>query len=60
MIDTAGEKLGQINGLSVLQLGDFAFGHPSRITASVRLGGGKVIDIEREVELGGPIHSKGG
>jgi len=59
LIDTAGEKLGQINALSVLQLGDFAFGHPSRITARVRLGAGKVMDIEREVELGGPIHSKG-
>jgi predicted ATP-dependent protease len=59
LIDTAGEKLGQINGLSVLQLGEFAFGHPSRITARVRLGAGKVVDIEREVELGGPIHSKG-
>jgi len=59
LIDTAGEKVGQVNGLSVLQLGNFAFGHPSRITARVRLGGGKVIDIEREVELGGPIHSKG-
>lgn len=59
LIDTAGEKVGQINGLSVLQLGNFSFGHPSRITARVRLGSGKVIDIEREVELGGPIHSKG-
>ena len=59
LIDTAGEKVGQVNGLSVLQLGNFSFGHPSRITARVRLGSGKVIDIEREVELGGPIHSKG-
>jgi lon-related putative ATP-dependent protease len=59
LIDTAGEKVGQINGLSVLQLGSFAFGQPSRITARVRLGRGQVVDIEREVELGGPIHSKG-
>jgi predicted ATP-dependent protease len=43
----------------VLQLGQFSFGHPSRISARVRLGRGEVIDIEREVELGGPIHSKG-
>lgn len=59
LIDTEGEKSGQINGLSVLQLGDFMFGNPSRITASVRMGPPKVVDIEREVELGGPLHSKG-
>jgi lon-related putative ATP-dependent protease len=59
LIDTDGEKVGQVNGLSVLMLGNFSFGQPSRITARVRMGGGKVIDIEREVELGGPIHSKG-
>ena len=59
LIDTAGEKVGQVNGLSVVQLGQFAFGTPSRITARVRLGKGEVVDIEREVELGGPIHSKG-
>jgi lon-related putative ATP-dependent protease len=59
LIDTAGAKSGQVNGLSVLQLGQFAFGHPSRITARVRLGRGEIVDIEREVELGGPIHSKG-
>ncbi len=59
LLDTEGAIVGQVNGLSVLQLGHFAFGRPSRITASVRLGAGKVIDIEREVELGGPIHSKG-
>jgi lon-related putative ATP-dependent protease len=59
LIDTAGERIGQINGLSVLQLGQFAFGQPTRITATTRLGEGKVIDIERETELGGPIHSKG-
>ncbi len=59
LIDTEGAKIGQVNGLSVLQLGGFAFGRPTRITARVRVGAGKVIDIEREVELGGAIHSKG-
>ena len=59
LVDTQGERVGQVNGLSVIQLADFAFGHPSRITARIRLGRGEVIDIEREVELSGPIHSKG-
>ena len=59
LIDTRGEQVGQINGLSVLQLADFAFGRPSRITARVWMGKGDVVDIEREVELSGPIHSKG-
>ena len=59
LIDTQGERIGQVNGISVIDLGQFAFGHPSRITARVRLGKGEVIDIEREVELSGPIHSKG-
>ncbi|MDD1620543.1 MAG: AAA family ATPase [Methylococcaceae bacterium] len=59
MIDTEGKVTGQVNGLSVLQLGEFAFGQPSRITATTRLGTGKVVDIERETELGGAIHSKG-
>jgi lon-related putative ATP-dependent protease len=59
LIDTDGTEIGQINGLSVLQLGGFAFGRPSRITARVRMGRGEVTDIEREVEMGGPIHSKG-
>ena len=59
LIDTAGSRAGQVNGLAVLQLGDFAFGTPRRITARVRLGSGGVVDIERETELGGPIHSKG-
>jgi len=58
-VDTAGEKTGQINGLSVLMLGNYAFGRPSRITARVRMGKGEVVDIERQVELGGPLHSKG-
>ena len=59
LIDTAGAKVGQINGLSVMSLGGYAFGKPSRITARVRMGTGQVIDIEREVALGGPLHSKG-
>ena len=59
LIDTSGKKTGQVNGLSVIQLGDFAFGSPSRITARVRVGKGEVINIEREVKLSGPIHSKG-
>jgi len=59
LIDTAGAAVGQVNGLSVFDLGDFAFGEPVRITATTRLGEGQVIDIQREVELGGAIHSKG-
>lgn len=59
MISTSGEQVAQVNGLSVIQLGDFRFGRPSRITATARPGHGQVIDIEREVKLGGPIHSKG-
>jgi len=59
LIDTAGERVGQVNGLAVTELAGRAFGMPHRITARVRLGGGKVVDIERESELGGPIHSKG-
>ncbi len=59
LVDTTGSAVGQVNGLAVLQIGDFPFGRPSRITARVRLGKGEVIDIEREVELSGPLHSKG-
>jgi lon-related putative ATP-dependent protease len=59
LIDTGGERVGQVNGLAVTELGGRAFGVPHRITARIRLGGGKVLDIERESELGGPIHSKG-
>lgn len=59
LIDTDGAKVGQINGLSVFEIGDFAFAEPTRITATTRLGEGHVIDIQREVALGGPIHSKG-
>src|SRR5579862_3082498 len=58
-IETDGEAVGQVNGLSVISLGSLAFGTPARITAQVRLGRGEVVDIEREVQLGGPLHSKG-
>ena len=59
LVATTGGVVGQVNGLSVLQVGDFAFGQPTRITARVRLGKGELIDIEREVELSGPLHAKG-
>ncbi|MEA1923852.1 MAG: AAA family ATPase [Pseudomonadota bacterium] len=58
-IETRGKKVGQVNGLSVIMLGRDSFGCPTRITALTRPGKGKIVDIEREVELGGPIHSKG-
>jgi lon-related putative ATP-dependent protease len=59
LIDVEGAKVGQVNGLSVLDLGDYRFGRPNRITATVALGREGVIDIEREARLGGPIHTKG-
>jgi predicted ATP-dependent protease len=59
LVSTAGTHIGQINGLAVIDLGEQMFGHPVRITATARLGEGDVIDIEREAELGGAIHSKG-
>jgi lon-related putative ATP-dependent protease len=59
LIDTEDAKVGQVNGLSVMGLGDFAFGSPSRVTASLGLGREGVIDIEREAKMGGPIHTKG-
>jgi predicted ATP-dependent protease len=59
VVDTSGAKTGEINGLAVLQLGELSFGRPQRISATVKLGGGEVVDIEREVKLGGPLHSKG-
>lgn len=58
-IATTGDAVGQVNGLSVFQLGDFTFAQPSRITANTRLGEGELIDIQRETKLGGAIHSKG-
>jgi lon-related putative ATP-dependent protease len=59
LIDTVQEKVGQVNGLSVMGMGDFAFGNPSRVTASIGVGREGVIDIEREAKMGGPIHTKG-
>ena len=59
IVATSGSTVGQVNGLTVTSSGLFSFGLPVRITARVRMGRGKVIDIEREVKLGGPIHSKG-
>ncbi|MCR9255971.1 MAG: AAA family ATPase [Alphaproteobacteria bacterium] len=59
LIDTETSHVGQVNGLAVLELGDFSFARPNRITARVWPGAGKVVDIEREAKLGGPVHSKG-
>jgi predicted ATP-dependent protease len=59
LIDTSGLKIGQINGLSVMTLGGHSFGKPTRITANARIGNGEVVDIEREVDLGGSLHTKG-
>ncbi len=59
LIDTDGERAGQINGLAVLSIGDFKFGKPSRISVTVRMGSGQVIDVEREASLGGTSHTKG-
>ena len=59
MIDTAGERIGQVNGLSVYEVGGERFGAAIRISATTRLGHGEVIDVQRETHLGGPIHAKG-
>ncbi|MCE5298746.1 MAG: AAA family ATPase [Methanoregulaceae archaeon] len=59
LIDTEGEKVGQVNGLSVISLGDIEFGRPSRVTASIGVGRGGIMDIEREASMGGPTHTKG-
>jgi len=58
-VDTEGAKAGQVNGLAVLQVGDYTFGKPSRITAAVQVGKAGIVDIEREAKLGGKTHSKG-
>lgn len=58
-IDTDGEAVGQVNGLSVMELGELSFGRPTRITASTAAGPEGVVDIDREAKLGGPIHTKG-
>ena len=59
MITLTGSKVGQINGISVIDLGDISFGRPNKITASVASGKEGLVDIEREAKLGGPIHTKG-
>lgn len=59
LIDTEGEKIGQVNGLAVLTIGDYMFGKPSRITANTYMGKSGVINIERETEMSGHSHSKG-
>ena len=59
LIETGGTRVGQVNGLSVISLGDIEFGRPSRVTASIGVGRGGVMDIEREASMGGPIHTKG-
>ena len=59
LLATEGAVVGQVNGLSVLDMGDYAFGQPGRITARTYMGESGVINIEREVELAGPIHNKG-
>jgi lon-related putative ATP-dependent protease len=59
LINTDGEAVGQVNGLSVMGLGDFEFGNPSRVTASTGIGRDGIMDIEREAQMGGPIHTKG-
>lgn len=59
MIDVDGERVGQVNGLSVLSLGDISFGQPNRITASIGVGREGLVNIEREAQLSGPLHTKG-
>lgn len=59
VIDTKGTRVGQLNGLAVLDIGDHAFGRPTRVSARVSIGRGSIASIEREIELSGPIHSKG-
>jgi lon-related putative ATP-dependent protease len=58
IVETSGEKTGQVNGLAVLDMGDYSFGKPSRITATVYAGKGGVLNIERETKLSGKIHEK--
>jgi ATP-dependent Lon protease len=59
LVDIAGKKIGQVNGLSVMEIGAYAFGRPSRVTASVGMGQAGIINIERESHLSGSIHDKG-
>jgi lon-related putative ATP-dependent protease len=59
LLDTSGEKIGQVNGLTILDFGDYAFGKPTRITASTYVGEEGVINIERETRMSGKVHDKG-
>ena len=59
LIDTVGKRVGVINGLSVLNTGEYSFGRPSRITVTTSLGNKGIVNIEREVDMSGPIHNKG-
>jgi predicted ATP-dependent protease len=59
LIDTDTDVVGQVNGLAVMSMGDYAFGRPNRITASIGMGRGGILDIEREAKLGGNLHTKG-
>lgn len=59
-IDTKGKSIGQVNCLSVRRVGNFSYGHPTRVTARVRIGKGTLIDVQREIKLAGPLHSKAG
>jgi len=59
LVDIDGKKVGQVNGLSVMEIGGYAFGRPSRVTASVAMGQSGIINIERESHLSGSIHDKG-
>ncbi|MEZ5651891.1 MAG: ATP-binding protein [Burkholderiaceae bacterium] len=59
LIDTHEQRIGQVNGLAVYDIGGHGFGHPSRITATTRFGEGNLLDIQRETQLGGSIHTKG-
>ena len=58
IVDTAGEKVGQVNGLAVLDMGDYSFGRPSRITARTYVGRAGIVNIERETKMSGKIHEK--
>ncbi len=60
VIHTEGKRVGQVNCLSVRKVGNFSYGHPTRVTARIRAGKGKLIDIQREIKLAGPMHSKAG
>ena len=59
LINTSGHKVGELNGLTIMQIGDFSFGKPSKITVNTYSGRNGIINIEREVELSGSSHSKG-